>query len=455
MTNRVVIAAENRSLSLGLTGLDCDVVDLRPDQLDAWLQAADGADVLVVGVDDPVDALDLAHLADSQRPGLPVLLVAGGSAGWASVGRVTDLNAELLPLPVTRLTLVAAVKRLMDVSVEIEPEVEPAPEPEPEPEPAPEPAPEAAAEIEVESAPFEPPVDEQPASSAEPQEVLAPASPEIQTIAATAPEEPATAPPANGDAPPVRHMVAARTTDALRERLAHLPPRPPESPESFVEDLRATADVVETPAAREARAPRGAAEAAPAPDVTAETVAAERLHHVATPVASVGEVRQLVHGLLACVDQLYDVRDAADALVQEAATATGATSGVVMLPDGDVWRVCGATGVRPLEWRYIVEHDSWMAATVVDGDRGVIVEDSDIARQRLGGAPLAHHKQLMAAPIAAPRGLIILARDDEPFNETELTRLASLAADAGNLLAEALSVRALARALSEYRALDD
>jgi hypothetical protein len=148
------------------------------------------------------------------------------------------------------------------------------------------------------------------------------------------------------------------------------------------------------------------------------------------------------------------VRDAATAVAEEAVNAAEATSGVVMLPDGEVWRVAGAIGLRPLEWRYVVESDAWLVATVVTGDRGVIVEDSDIARQRLGGAPLAHLPQLLAAPIAAARGFVLVARDGVAFTEDQLGRVANIGKDAGGLLADSLRVRDLARALSDFRALD-
>jgi hypothetical protein len=142
-------------------------------------------------------------------------------------------------------------------------------------------------------------------------------------------------------------------------------------------------------------------------------------------------------------------------VLEESAAKADVLAAVVLLPDGDVWRVCAAIGARPLEWRYVLEPDSWVVTTVVDGNRGVIVEESDIARQRLGGAPLAHHKHLMIVPIVGPRGVIVLARESEPFTEAELTAIAQIAADAGRVLSDGVAVRDLARALSDFRGLDD
>jgi hypothetical protein len=165
--------------------------------------------------------------------------------------------------------------------------------------------------------------------------------------------------------------------------------------------------------------------------------------------------RELVEAVRALVDELDDVREAAGVVVTESTTAATATSGVVLLPDGDVWRVTGAVGVRPLEWRYVVEADSWLVTTVVTGDRGVIVEDSDIARQRLGGAPLAHFPQLLAAPIPQAGGLVLIAREARAFTKDDLSAVADIAREAGPLLADALRIRDLARALSDFRALVD
>src|SRR5205814_99210 len=133
-----------------------------PEQLDGWLHDADGADVLVVGVDDPGAALELASAADAQRPGLPVLLVAGPSPGWHSLAEVEDLGAVLLPLPVTRPSLVAALERLVQTDGPAVAPPAPAPIPPPAPvaaEPEPPAAPPVAAEPPVRTTPSTPPVE--------------------------------------------------------------------------------------------------------------------------------------------------------------------------------------------------------------------------------------------------------------------------------------------------------
>jgi hypothetical protein len=354
VTTRIIVAADNRSLSLGLAGLDYDVVDVDPAELSSWQVAAQSAGVLVVGVDDSDAAMRLVRSVDELRPGLPSLVVCGDPEGWSAL-QADGLNIEILPLPVTRPALVTAIEKLTK-----------------------------------KVPPVTPP------------------------------------PPPPASATPARRIVAARSTDALRERLAN-------NVGDHVARSNADRD-------RELEQLR--------PPVVHEPT-------VPDPLPRTDNVRELVRALLVHRHQLYDVRDAARAVLDESAVVTDVLAGVVMLPDVDVWRVCAAVGARPLEWRYVLEPDSWIVTTVVDGNRGVIVEDTDIARQRLGGAPLAHHTQLMILPIPGPRGVIVLAREAEPFTETDLSSLAKIAADAGPVLSDGLAVRELARALNEFRGVDE
>jgi hypothetical protein len=385
-TTRIVVAADNRSLSLGLAGLDYDVVDISPSQLTKW-GATEAADVLVVGIDDAADAIDLVRQFDGVRPGMPSLVVCGDPRGWEAQP-VDGLNIEVLPLPVTRPSLVAAIQRLTTPVAE---------------------------RSEPPSAPLEEIADV----------AVVPATPAVTKTPVT-----------EKTAPPARHIVAARSTNALRERLANTShdraPRSSATVDEELAQLRARADV-----------PRSEASS------TQETSAAT------APLVAASGVADVVRSLLARSPELYDVRDAARAVLEESAAKADVLAAVVLLPDGDVWRVCAAIGARPLEWRYVLEPDSWVVTTVVDGNRGVIVEESDIARQRLGGAPLAHHKHLMIVPIVGPRGVIVLARESEPFTEAELTAIAQIAADAGRVLSDGVAVRDLARALSDFRGLDD
>src|SRR3954470_13127501 len=137
MSMRIVVAANNRSLSLGLAGLDYDVVDVDPGQLATWGDTAKEADVLVVGVDDPESARQLVSSVDALRPGMPSLVVCGDATGWPD-GDANGLNVEFLPLPITRPSLVAAIDRLTTpVAAPPTPLATPSPPPSPPPPPPP------------------------------------------------------------------------------------------------------------------------------------------------------------------------------------------------------------------------------------------------------------------------------------------------------------------------------
>ena len=78
----------------------------------------------------------------------------------------------------------------------------------------------------------------------------------------------------------------------------------------------------------------------------------------------------------------------------------------MLLPDNGVWRVAGAAGIRPLEWRYVVEPDSWLVNTVVSGDRGatwVKIYEVNSGEWGIGGKPLTTQavKELAAGRQAA------------------------------------------------------
>jgi hypothetical protein len=411
MAAQLIVVSDNRTLSLGLTGLDYDVLDLRPQEFHSWLESGSSAAVLVVSVEQPADAMDIVTAASDSQADLRILLVASDAPGWSSIARADDARLTVLPLPVTRLSLASALQRLASGDP-------------------------AAANGEAATSPT--PIAE---------ETVAEPIGEIVEVADTADDVPAppvstghtghtghtVATPAETEAP-VRHMVAARSTDALRARLA---------------ERAATAAPTVAPAMDDMARPPTIG-AGPVGSEAAESTTRRQPRH------AVDEgVPALVRALLASVDNLYDVRDAALAVVEECVGAAAADAGVLLLPDGGLWRVCGAVGVRPLEWRYVVEPDSWLVTTVVHGNRGVLVDDSDIARQRLGGAPLTHHAQLMAVPVPHAEGFLLVAREEMPFSEDDLSTVAEIASDAGSLLVEALLIRSLARALGDFRAVDN
>jgi len=92
-----------------------------------------------------------------------------------------------------------------------------------------------------------------------------------------------------------------------------------------------------------------------------------------------------------------------------------------------------------------------LVENVASGGKGIIIEDSDIARQNLRGSPLASRAHLMAVPVPQVHAVLVLARDrEEPFTERALGALAGLADESGPLLQQAIDLRSLARSLSRH-----
>src|SRR4051812_12257284 len=113
MPAQMLVVTDNGSLSLGLTGLEYDVVDLRPKEFEWWL--AGGSEppaLLVVGVELPGDALGIVAAATDRHPETPNLVVSSTAAGWENIS-FPGQRVEVLPLPVTRVSLVAAARRLI------------------------------------------------------------------------------------------------------------------------------------------------------------------------------------------------------------------------------------------------------------------------------------------------------------------------------------------------------
>ena len=164
-----------------------------------------------------------------------------------------------------------------------------------------------------------------------------------------------------------------------------------------------------------------------------------------------GGAAGLVRQLSPLVHELFGVRETAEVVVTDAVERTAAGAGALLVPDGRRWRVAAGVGLRQLEHRYELDADSWLVYEIARGYRGAIIEDTDVARTPLHGAPLASRRHLLAVPVPTVDGLLLVARDDDPpFTEADLLMLAHVGEEAAPLLATALETRALARALLEF-----
>lgn len=159
----------------------------------------------------------------------------------------------------------------------------------------------------------------------------------------------------------------------------------------------------------------------------------------------------LVTTLLDRVSDLLGVTVIAAAVAEDACARVSAQASAVILADEDCYVVAGGAGLRPLEARLQLDASHWLIREVVLAKHGVIVEDTDIARRDLAGAPLGAQQHLLAVPLVDADGLVLVARGNEgvAFTSTELAAIARLASEASGPLREAVQVRQLGRALAQ------
>jgi hypothetical protein len=170
-----------------------------------------------------------------------------------------------------------------------------------------------------------------------------------------------------------------------------------------------------------------------------------------TSIQGLPTTRDPVQALLEEVEGLYTLDETASVIVDDAVVRGRADGGVLLVPDGKLWRVAAGVGIRPLEYRLQLTQDSWLIENIAGAGKGILVQDSDVARQNLRGAPLASHAHLLAVPVPEIHAVLLLARDrDEPFTEQTLAELADLAAESAPLLQKAIDLRNLARGLARH-----
>ena len=156
------------------------------------------------------------------------------------------------------------------------------------------------------------------------------------------------------------------------------------------------------------------------------------------------------------IGQLYGVSDTAQVLADDVIERADADAAAVLVPDGPVWRVSGGVGLRPLERRLVLDGSDWLITEIGSAGRAVLIEDTDIIRQQLSGAPLAAWRHLLAVPVPDVRAIVVLARGEEggAFTDRDLAAVIVPVREAAGLLAQALAVRRLARILGPLSELD-
>jgi CheY-like chemotaxis protein len=182
--------------------------------------------------------------------------------------------------------------------------------------------------------------------------------------------------------------------------------------------------------------------------VTARSAAAE-----GGIVLRTGDLVRMLHDR---VGDLYGVSDTAQVLADDVIERADADSAAILVPDGPIWRVSGGVGLRPLERRLVLEDSHWLISEIGSAGRAVLIEDTDIIRQQLAGAPLAAWRHLLAVPVPDVRAIVVLARGREggPFTDRDLSAVISPVREAAALLAQAVETRRLARMLAPLREAD-
>lgn len=237
------------------------------------------------------------------------------------------------------------------------------------------------------------------------------------------------------------------------------PREPQDEPESLDDgpsvDLRSDPPLPSGPAAPTVTLPVlgtvAATRTVPAP---ARTTRVTPLSPV-VPAASASLVN-LVAQLTERSGDLFGVADTAQALADEIVERAEADAAAVLVPDGGVWRVSGGVGLRPLERRLVLDASHWLISEIAMGGRALLIEDTDVLRPKLAGAPLAAWRHLLAVPVPGVRAAVVLARGYEAgqFGEPDLNAVVEPIRDGAALLQTALQIRRLARVLAPLREVD-
>lgn len=450
-------------MAMGLSATDYEVVDLRPQGFGAWIDSDDDTDALILDLESPhLAAAAVANLRAHSKLA-PVLLVSSDRPGWDASEMRALAAAQVLPLPVTRPVLLAALEDLLQSTWAVTHQA---------------------------SSAFLP--DEEDRTHADEQfhtaealdslqdeafDVLLDADDALDSLIPVAAE---TAEPSTTEVLPIAEVpgiLAGSSSDSAgdmsesgedqpaplsaipRTRRSTLLPTKAASSQVLddLDRLRLTAPeptrAVTTTSPRERASARRQRRSETAIDPVGKHVSDPA---VAPPPASepttTADPIDVVRALTLVADQLYGVPETAEVVIADAVERTRADAGALLVPDDRDWRVAGGVGLRPLEHRYELHGESWLVTEIAQGHKGAIIEESDIARERLQGAPLASWRHLLAAPVPDVEALLILARRDAPpFDENDLAVLAALGAEAGPLLAAAVDTRALARRLWEFR----
>ncbi len=441
----VLVVTANPAIPMSLTAAGHDVDDVRAPELEQWTGDAESVAVVVLDAGNPAAAARGVVVLLERGIAAPVVCVTSSGPGWDDLAASTP-GLHLLPMPLTVPRLLSALEESAQTPVVA-----------------------ASSPASVASIGGQPVAEaaSPPASPREPAASGALAALRA-AVADERPDDPCLLDSAVGRHEQLRELsapvpVPEQPASTLKVSAPEVVPPPLPEP-TAIRALDPPAPVAPVEAAGE-QAPPVQAAAEPAPLVGAAAEPAALVEAAAEPESAQGappttapdeapalDVSELVQLLAARVPELYSVPETATVVVAHAIERTGSTAGAILVPDGDTWRVSGEVGLRPLERRYEIDDEHWLVGQLVSPRKGVIVEDSDIARERLRGVPLASWRHLLAAPVPGVDALLVLARDgDTPFDESDLQRLDQLAIESEPPLRAACELRELARRMDRLR----
>jgi hypothetical protein len=189
-------------------------------------------------------------------------------------------------------------------------------------------------------------------------------------------------------------------------------------------------------------------------DARPEGAAEDLLRDVASVQPTSFEVIAMVRSLLGEAGRLPRVADTAGVILSRATEASPADASAVLVPDEGVWRVEAGAGLRPLEERLQIDGTHWLVTETAVGRRGLLIKNTDVARNQLAGAPLASWANLLALPVSVD-ALVLMAREGTEFTRADLNRVAEAMSGIDGPMNEAIDVRRLARKMIAYLDLVD
>lgn len=439
---RLLVVADLVGLSLLLADMHDVVIDAQTDIESFEIHDASSVDAVVIGPRNPEQVMAAVDRLRTSGVTVPLLVVAGYQPAWAEVRSCAHPDVLIMHPPITKDPLLDSIATLLPDDPSSRryrppalPDLDTVPLPRPCLEPGEQPSPrerrEGGHEVEAQDQPLPP---RQPRAG------------DFLTRTPSTPPSPFPARASDGaptGVPPARDSTSAWSTHTEADRREGDPDDRRRSPVSPPHRLPVAAYLTPPPPDPEGIPPRDHGTPAPPAGAASPVVAAPALERPHSP-------GDLVRLLIEHVETIYGVQDAAQALAEEVVERTDADAAVVLIPDGEVWRVSGGVGLRPVERRLVLEESHWLIERTISARHGVLVEDTDVIRAQLSGSPLAAWRHLMGVPLTAVRGLILLARGMEipPFSDRDMTIVLQIANDSAGLFQDALRARELARLLA-------